>query len=141
MSTDFTAIACIGVKVHKDRLFEEVERAWCRHPIPVLPSGAKFCPECGKPVGRRVKEPIDGYSGEKLFGLTVIEAHNDADYVIVSPLNLIAGVGLGVARKANLKPVDLVQAFSATWQKLQDTLTPHGLWDENQFGLWAVLQY
>jgi hypothetical protein len=140
MSASFTAIACIGVKIPRDRLYAEVERPGCGHQIDI-PTGANFCPRCGWPVGKRVKEPIDGYSGDKLFGLTVIHPSDDSDYVIVSPLNVTAAPDRGLARKVNLKPADLVREINLAWQKLQDTLTPHGLWDENQFGLRAVMQY
>lgn len=145
MGVSYYAHAVIGVSVTREQLYEveEKKERGCRHSVHTC---FAFCPMCGKPTWItskveqlkpfvKTKFPEEGLSEvESVAGLKIFlgtRHHSDLYEEIV--------LGIGVTANENgakfLHGTDL-----DTWKHgIRVALEPHGLWDENKFGLYSIL--
>ncbi len=130
MSATWSATALIGVKVRGSSLYTTSVHPGCNC-FAAVP-GAKFCPQCGKPALRSVKQPIAEYDeGKKtVCGLPVVEAEG---------YWYVAALLLSTTDYRQGEFVNFTETFDEMRHRLRAALQPLGLWQEATFGLWAVL--
>jgi len=136
MSTTYHAIAIVGCKVDKSKLFTTDLVRSCEHPIPV--GGVKFCPECGKRTYKKTKKPIQDYDTDKetVCGKRVFGHYYDTNFVIIA--EQCVAVDNYDGPLAKMLPITVTD--TTTWEnKLRAVLEPLGLWDDEQFGIWTML--
>ena len=135
MGVSFSAGAAIGVCVRKSQLYRSEQVPGCA--CPVLVAGAKFCPQCGKPMTKTRRVPIAGYDDgkETVAGFPIVWATHEErgeSYCVIGSLCVRAG-GEDVPQM-----VAFVKSRDSLHDSLKAALEPLGLWDEKAFGLWAV---
>lgn len=129
MSVDYNAYAVLGVMIPKEKLFRISTVPHEEHPIP---EGAEFCPKCGKRVSVTEKTPIYEEGSRQnnwtdLLGSFPIVWGTDQEEAYV-----------GEWTRNGRKPI-VPSSFETIKAKLREVLEPLGLWDEETFGLYAVL--
>ncbi len=139
MGADWSSSAVIGVKVSE---------AACYHTVRVKafdhghPPEWTHDPQSGKVLWREVRVCSLGEGYElvaiaEAAGLEVFQAgcseDEDADFFI--GIGVSTGSNRGGDYEALLSDIDL----GAVRDKLKKFLEPHSLWDEKDFGLWALL--
>lgn len=127
MSASYYSHAVLGCELPVTKLFMEVTEEHEEHPVP---PGAKFCPTCGKPAATKRIVPIFNERDERVGRFNIVWS-TDRER---------AFVGL-VSSDGNYRRTGRVQVedISTLKRQLQHTLQPLGLWDEDKFGLHAVL--
>lgn len=135
MSVDFSAITVLGIKLDESDLSARREVRGCEHSVP---DDAAYCPACGKKVRNTVVSPIsilDRGSG-KLGSFCLITVAPDSG-------PCIAGVVLGKT-DGYTGPIvcyDLTKLDAPKVKKeLRKLLEPFGIFREDAFGLWTVLE-
>lgn len=134
MSTTFVANAIIGSRVLKSANVVTTQDRGCSH-AQLL--GARFCPECGKAtVVKRTRKLIN--EDDLPEGFTLVSAFDDGTVfvgVIVAKNSLDDCIDLGELDGATrLDSAELVKAK----QRVREFLEPLGVWNEKEYGLWAV---
>jgi len=148
MSTSFNAYALIGVCLSKESwenglkpepIVEEKPGCACNAEF----SKKKFCPECGQPnlvkvvINQKEIDKFNTYDAvEKLAKSLKLKmaCGYDGDFYCIGVGSGPAGNYEPDAIRMEIRNIDLVVIET----KLRKALAPLGLWDENEFGLWAV---
>lgn len=161
MSTNPTAVLCLGLRISEKKLYEEKVMDLCSCPSDNKGTG-KFCANCGESRKQKELFPIgeytmyEGYPDEFLWGF------DPEDYVFNLPDNQgaypvfladgFAFIGESVklrSRGANvqervdnsllrmLKGGSLLDTVLA--QQLKACMSPIKLWDDKNFGVWHLL--
>jgi hypothetical protein len=91
VSATFRGIVTVGVVVKTDNLFQCVKHRACNHDIA---EGNDFCPKCGAPKTKRVREPVDGYNGDDSYqGFEVHRVDYASEYsAIGKQIGIVGGV-------------------------------------------------
>ena len=147
MGVDYTAFTVIGVKIPIKKLTKVgyvdkpamFPKECCDE---FMETDYKCCPRCGNTLWRSVKEfesTIEGWSEEdwdkgKFFGFPLI---TDAGWYGKEECNLFIGFkGGGHGEVFSRKDVPNIENIkNALWK----TLFPLDLWNEEDFGVWTVL--
>lgn len=131
MGYSATSHTVIGIQIEKNDLYEETETRGCKHPV----SKSKFCPECGQPVWNKDSKPVAAYDDcrEKLGGFDLVHVSCESDQYIIAGWQIEASSGN--ENPAFSKPPN----FEAIKAKMKVVLEPLGFWEENKFGIYAVL--
>lgn len=142
MGYDAYAVAVLGVRhdpgVIRSKLFRERTVRACSHE---MDESKKFCPECGAPTFKTVKEPIEGYEdgegdGDKLHGYELVNRgegyYDDPEFIAYWVSGLIRARD---TRTRFLGDFDQEEV----WSNMQAVLEPLGLWDPQAFGLHVFL--
>lgn len=142
MGYDAYAVAVIGVKhapgVIKSKLFQEVTRRVCDHP---MEEGMKHCPECGAPRTTTFPVPISEYVDEEGDGDTLcgyaLEYRSSED----DDPEFIAWWSSGHVRRLETTSLGSRENmdFSQAREEMCAKLEPLGLWNEHTFGLHVFL--
>lgn len=130
MGVRYVAYALIGVRT-RNPVVKARERG-CAHGV----TESKFCPECGKRTWSevtRLHPALEAFEGDKEVGglRLVTGGMSDDGYFVAAAVckdDDYGGSGF-------LGPQDM----GALWTRCRAYLEPHGLWDESQFGIHAVL--
>jgi len=132
MSVNYYAYAVIGCGVPMDDLYKERQIPHVGHHVP---SGAKFCPTCGKPAEITIREPIFNEDSDTLGGFTVWWG-TDRKYAVI---------GDGASTGSSNGGEEVIYS-NVDWDRigdlkaqLKEMLSAFGLWDESKFGLYAIL--
>lgn len=129
MGVDYTAYTIIGSRVSRAALYRLEQRQVCEH---VIPEQFAYCPECGQQRLVTVKTPLYDERSETINGLQVILIAETEDAYIAQWY-----------RKTDMYD-EPARAFvpnqEHAMKSVQVALEPLGLWDEQQFGLWTVLE-
>lgn len=142
MNEDFTAITTVGVKIHKNDFHYKPEaQRGCDHPE----QGSKYCPECGaimwKPSERTCVLPCPNFE-DPTWPTQVVDADNHK-YSIVNPSDsdfVIVTVNIVESQDYSGDPVRLPPAVRGSKNKLRNFLGAYGLWNEDNFGTWCILE-
>jgi hypothetical protein len=153
MSTSYTAHALIGQRVPEALITTPKHNDGCEHQLAPddhfharatdIPRSAKHCPHCGKPVRIVESKSLFDYWDEPPDGLTFVqqdkyESDERVGYVFVGAIFSSDGCDdSGVGGKAKL---DNGVELGIAKDRVREFLQPLGLWDEAEFGLWAVFQ-
>jgi len=132
------AYTVIGLRVDNSKLTTTKRVRGCEHDLGPNKK-AKFCTECGVSAWVEEEKPIKGYDPEDcdedgdqvIAGFKVVEPNGEAGEFFVAGLLLEGETGEHGYRTS----VD-IPAIKA---KMKTALMPLGLWDETEFGLWAIL--
>ena len=138
MGVSYVAKAVIGVRIRGDRLKTVQDVRGCGHPL----GSGRFCQSCGKlswvPQDTILSafahpkwpeeytdEPGDGEGLGLFFG-------TDRRWAVY---------GYGVVGRNDNEPdgVDVERTVTDIQTACEAVLGPLGLWDEKEFGLWAIL--
>lgn len=137
MSVDHTAHAIIGVRIDARRLYESKSVRGCEHE---RTDGATFCSVCGRPVWEIGRLSIPDFFPDgrpRLAGWDIIVGYSNVED---SPTDAFVGVMAKAGWNGDSGIQKLTgRGISAISEGLKASLEPLGLWDENWFGLWAVL--
>ena len=138
MGYSATACAVIGLKIDNNKLYTTKRVRGCGHDLGENKK-AKFCPECGEPTWDEDRVPIVGYDpddfdtdgGQVFAGYKLVMPNGESDDAFLAGLVLTDDEkGYGFADEVD---------FSHIKAHMKKTLLPLGLWDEKEFGLWAIL--
>ena len=136
MGVSLSATAAIGVRIPRDKLWADIIRGAAAHGHPNV-AGARFCSACGDELAkctRRVPwpgQPKDDI--EELFGFEVVESQCEDHYVVLAYDAVCARESRG-ANFVRMPPWDLL----AVEKEMRARLEPHGLWNGDEFGIWAI---
>jgi len=128
MGADYYAYAVIGCEVPVNKLYKEYQKPHADHAVP---DGAKFCPTCGKPASITARYPIFNEDNDSIDNFHIYWG-TDNKYAVIGTGVTMSSRGLGFMH------FDEIPAINLRLQ-LRDTLFPFGLWDEEKYGLYAVL--
>ncbi len=145
MGASVQCYAAVGVKVPKSKLYKSRRQRGCSHLQ--LGSFGGFCSQCGKPIWVGEDARIDGLhenNGGNLFliGFPVIMPGYDSSkdeaivcvYLVQTEDDPMCG-GWAATRQKMLEDPVALDEREARFRKVLETL---GLWDESQYGLWAI---
>lgn len=161
MSSSHTVYGIIGLKVKLSKLQVEVEERICDCNVS-LDTEPKYCPSCGKKFKQKRWEYIEGINENSdlkfnsyvsLLGkYPVVDSFSDPvedsdAFIVIEEISVYKNYsydgyydddfsGDPPTEFSKLNPDALIRSK----QKMKDSLTPLGLWDEEKFGLWSVLQ-
>jgi hypothetical protein len=124
MGVDYTAYALIGVKLDKTKCYREVATPGCACAKAI--EEAKFCPQCGKPALKKLRDDFPTRPN------AVICSTDDKEIFFA-----VAWARDGYREECLPLRSDSSHRESMAWAR--DFLEPLGLWDETRFGLHAVL--
>jgi hypothetical protein len=143
MGADWYSMTCIGLKVPKGKVIEEVDeyRNLCGCVPQVDPDvypEAKFCPNCGRLIRRSVtidKPLYDAFAGDyynDVVELSSWTVKHDTDaynfYICIYTSGLVE----------RYKRSDIPNISEEVLDKFKADMESLGLWDEEQFGLWTI---
>lgn len=136
MSFDAYAYTIIGLKVEKDKIYKMSKKRLCEHQIP---EDANFCHVCGQKAYKEAEEIIPLGKAGNICGFGIISIHNYLpSYFLVEKYVECSGDGWNAAkqdrRQCKMGSFDLEEIK----QRMKKALEPHGLWDEENFGIWCV---
>jgi len=137
MSTTYTAYTVVGIRIAEEDLEikkELIKTRGCSHDIP--DPDTKFCSECGKPIWiekQKSHELIE--PGDELFGVFNIAWDTDYDHAFIGELRKVGPYDDDSNKKFNGFPSN----FEDLKKELKKALDKHGLWNEDNFGVWTVL--
>lgn len=129
----------LNLAIEKIRDNSKKETTGCSHDVP---EQNKFCPECGAPKKiitmnglLSVREFLDNING-----LFVVASTDEEDFFGTIDRKYIVRTGDinesgGGYRELKIPSVLEVNDISS---KLEQILSPYGLWDENNFKIWLV---
>ncbi|MDO8669004.1 MAG: hypothetical protein Q7K65_01785 [Candidatus Buchananbacteria bacterium] len=146
MSVDYQATAVIGVVLPEVAFYQEIQIAGCEH----NPIEGNFCSQCGRPRNIPVSKPIPEYdvdnnvlvkrgaSSEIVRQASVARISNSSgDFLAVG--NIVRG-------NMEINGFSLIPyhgpSIEDAWhikKLLKEILEPLGLWDEEKFGIHALL--
>jgi hypothetical protein len=115
------------------KLHRDVEERCCEHPAAASP----FCPQCGKPMYRTVRQSIESYHDG--YEELVI---NGKRWKVISDAHKRYFAGVLLAELAAYKDETVTRVESMTdeaLEKLRAALTSIGLWDPAAYAIWSVL--
>lgn len=124
-----TAYAVIGCEVTGKIAMVRRGRG-CTH---VIEPERPFCGWCGKPIEVTQMVAFDDlelHAQLELVGIKLIKGDDDRMFAGVVSMSLFAAT----PERRDLE-------FDGLEDGVQTALEPHGLWDSDCFGLWAVLKY
>jgi len=155
MGVSYYASAAIGIRVDPEKLFVKRRVAACydrdgefRHACPFRKTDManevsaaqlpKFCPECGKEPSVVKKLPIEGMRYDDHESLWILDSFRVLSTSVESRPCVVVGK---FVRTGWDKPIVFfaVPDIDAIRAKLLAALKPRGLWDDKQFGVYAVL--
>ena len=120
------------------KLHRDVEERCCEHPAAASP----FCPQCGKPMYRTVRQSIESYREGGPDELVI----NGKGWKVISEARngsrkrYFAGVVLAELAEYNDETVARVEPVNdAILEELRVALTSIGLWDPGAYAIWSVL--
>lgn len=131
MGVDYTAKAVIGLRVFKDELYKQQTVKTFAHHYEE-DTDVRFCPKTGRPLFALKNVPIPEYQeDESLAGFAVhtLGYCGEADYILV---------GHGIESDGEPDMID-IEGINEMRVDMKAKLEPLGLWDEEEFGLWAGL--
>ncbi|KKN99069.1 hypothetical protein LCGC14_0143160 [marine sediment metagenome] len=137
MSTTYHAAAVVGCRIPKSKIFLTEKVRECEHNIPESRiKDDEFCAKCGKPLWVTLHKTIPEYNRDMntLCTFRVFDIEWE-DFITV------AGPG-AVSEVANdcEKPSQLIHLPASDVRKrMERGLEKIGLWDDNEFGIWAIL--
>lgn len=138
MGVNYSCSAAIGCRVPREKLYRPGKIRCCSHPE----VEAAFCPQCGRKMWQNGTMPHEGWKevkGETVSFKGFPFAYN------TDQKDIIICVKGGMAkpswrdRDSELKRVDIPDDMLAKIQELKKALEAEGMWDEKEFGLWAIL--
>lgn len=135
MGYDATAYAIVGLRLRSQQLTTQQRVRGCAHKL--ANEKVKFCPECGDPVWVTKRTPIAGYDdGEPtLASYRVVDSGPNSEYVYVAGVLLEGASGQDGGSVGFISEIN----FEEVKAKMKAVIEPLGLWDEESFGFWAVL--
>jgi hypothetical protein len=96
----------------------------------------KFCSSCGKEVWKEDYDFVDGYEEKESFlGLPLVY---DTDYN--NCWIAIRKKAVGGYNNDEFDTLDRYDNIEELKKELKEKLEPHGLWDEESFGIWVIQQ-
>lgn len=142
MGVDWRAKAIIGCRIplHKLSKTEQVRGCGCPY---LQRSDVNFCPQCGAPAQKTETSPIEEWDEDNktLFGYMYDDHGSNSiwaffgPYIVSTESNRAGGDGSHCVKHPDA-PGDAVTC-ARHW--CRNKLKPVGLWDEKEFGLWAML--
>lgn len=158
MGADWSASAFIGVRLDPKKLKKTTKVRGCEHELPPASVRAKCCPECGEPLWEEKTQ----FLNLRKLGLVLVTAsgaieqesdedyydEEDDDYDEYGPgddedcfvTHKDWHVETGSNRQSEMTGgIDLTRPSQELMNLLVDKLQPLGLWNRDEFKLWAVL--
>jgi hypothetical protein len=141
------AKALIGIEIDPMKLFRDEKIRGCTHPEEDI-AGANFCRKCSAPSWKDVVVTADGVEPKNDYLASKIKGESKT---IIGEVRSVCGMpvirhssgrmflgSLVETRSANLAPVVMKTPDAERLQSsLKTKLTPLGLWDEANFGVWV----
>lgn len=135
MSVNYSAKAVIGVRINPDKLYAKKKFKAFDHNFSELQN---FCSQTGRRLWIEKEFPIDGYDAirNKLFGFPVVYGTDGSEaFICVAAATDTHSNG---GNNSFMTSIDI----NLEWQKqkLKNVLLHLEMWDDAEFGLWAVLR-
>lgn len=134
MSTSYYAYAIIGVRVPYAKLFKRVQTRNCSHDFDT--TDFAFCPRCGKRTWFFESEAIFDQNSDMLMGLHVVHCQDD-EWAYLAPYQCHSRYG---EDPCHLDIVTLARDMPTIHDECKAALEPFGLWHDDLFRLWAVVE-
>lgn len=130
MSVSIVSHVIAGCEV-TGKLHHDVEVRGCVHPA----ATSSFCPQCGSPMYRTIRQEIPGYDGDNHL---VIDGKR---WNVVSDARTRRFVGIVLAEVCDWKAEVMrgEQLDDAAFRELRDALTSVKLWDPDTYAIWNIL--
>jgi len=131
------AVCLVGLRVDSDKLQKVLYKKDLRRSCSCFKEvpKSKYCPECGEPVWKMVKVPIDGY-GEDCkfldFTLYTRAGNRHPEYISIRSTGYIGFSQSGIIDSEELD-LPVMMEF------MRIKLEPLGLWDAQSFGIHVFL--
>lgn len=145
-SKSYDATALIGCWLPSEKLFAKQKIKAFEHDYP---ESMKFCHQTGRPLWKEAtvcvlcpnKAVEDLKSGEKI-GPFVLHIDHQRRWFCLAITKVFTEDAKGKGG-VQLIPLTHDDAFSlqSLRTKLKETLLPHNLWDDKNFGLWSILDF
>lgn len=148
MSVDFRAVAVIGSKIDLSKI--PTKDTWIKVGKHNRPKTMKFDPDTGNQLWNVISCPKFQFHRENdslgepkisfidFSGKIRIELFDSGEENKQTILGF--GISSGTWEQPVLKCPYPLPAIEQVKNKLKEKLEPLGLWDEKEFGLWAILQ-
>ena len=131
------ATAVIGLRVKRSQIYEEKETKGCEHE-----HHSKFCPECGA-EGSTTEEVRHDFVKEhedescRIGKYRLLSFVDNLEHFVVK----LGGVSL-LGTNSELSAACLpIMGRGAEINTFEEEMTKVGLWDPNEFGVWASYSY
>lgn len=136
MSTTYRATAIVGCRVDKSKVFLKKKVRGCKHETP-FGENAQFCPECGVKLWTTLVIPRDIYdiSAETILGFHVFFDENEDHLFIAADFTEDDYYNDSEPKRISLQDA----SDSIEMSHFKSQMQRHGLWDENEVGIWVFL--
>ncbi len=134
MGVDIYSRAIIGQKLNHTKLNRNTLVNDCGHNPPKT---SKFCPECGQPAWVQRNQPVVDLN-EISPDIELVYTTDENEVLVALKDHYVStGTSRGGGDDSGRMPLSN-DAVEKSRKKLREILEPYDLWDEKEFGLWAV---
>lgn len=133
MSVSFSAIAVIGCRVNPDLMKKNIKIRGCSHTVIGI-ENVSFCHHCGKPIWIERQDWIFNQDRMTLEGLEVVASTDFKEIFVCGAVTSTSG---DEQDPSSLSLNDISDTDTMKSQ-VKLVLDKYGLWNEHQWGLWAV---
>lgn len=135
MGADYYSYLIVGCSVDEDKFKIPTKVRACKCDVDKI-EDMKFCPKCGEEVWTEDYDLIEGYEEDESFlGLDLVYNTDNENCWIAIRKKEIGGY-----HKDDCDKLDRNDDIEQLKEELKAKLEPHGLWDEESFGIW-IIQY
>lgn len=133
---DHNSIAIVGIRLDYDSLYTVTKVRTFEHNYP---QSSNYCYVTGKKLWTDLRKPVVGYDevNQKLSGFKVEFSSDRGDAFICIAVATTTEYYKG-GKGNSMSQAILNASLDQQKQKLKEALLPLGLWNEEEFGLWAV---